>query len=131
MLGYASGAKGKQQSASDATPAIVECVASVSRPTTQRTSSYAETAIINRGCELMSQSTTQPELEEMKDEADAGNETLATLADNWNFLYVQFRTQLRNLHLAYMHAFTQSKYELAFYDNGAIKSISPPKGWSE
>ena len=47
-----------------------------------------------------------------------------------NFLYHQFRTQLRNLMLCYLHALTQSKYRLSFYENGAIKSISP-RGWSE
>ena len=42
-------------------------------------------------------------------------------------LYTQFRTQLRNLMLCYLHALTQSKYKLEFWENGAIKSISPPR----
>lgn len=72
---------------------------------------------------------SQSLLKAMKAEAEAGLEVLAPLADDRNFKYAQFRTQLRNLMLAYLHALTQSKYELTFYDNGAIKSISPPKGW--
>ena len=55
---------------------------------------------------------------------------MEALGDHAHFLYVQFQTQLRNLMLAYLHALTQSTYELKFYDNGAIKSIAP-KGWEE
>ena len=53
---------------------------------------------------------------------------LEALVDDGNFKYHQFRTQLRNLMLCYLHALTQSNYKLEFYENGAIKSISPPKG---
>ncbi len=50
---------------------------------------------------------------------------LEQYASDRDFKYAQFRTQLRNLILCYMHAVTQSGYVLKFYDNGAIKSISP------
>ena len=40
-------------------------------------------------------------------------------------LYHKHQTTLRNLVLCYMHALTQSNYELSFWDNGAIKSIAP------
>ena len=50
---------------------------------------------------------------------------LEASAKDRNYLYVQFRTQLRNLILCYLHALTQSNYKLEFWENGAIKSISP------
>ncbi len=53
------------------------------------------------------------------------NEELEPAIDRAVYLNAQFKTQLRNLHLAYMHAITQSSFELSFYENGAIKSIAP------
>jgi len=52
-------------------------------------------------------------------------ETLKALSDDRNFKQDLFQTQLRNLHLAYIHAITQSGYKLEFYDNGSVKSIAP------
>ena len=46
-------------------------------------------------------------------------------AKDRNFKHIQFRTQLRNLLLCYLHALTQSTYKLEFYENGTIKSIAP------
>ncbi len=66
----------------------------------------------------MSQSQSQPE-------PDYKFTELGKLAVNRDLKYSQFRTQLRNLMLAYLHALTQSKFELTFFDNGAIKGIAP------
>ncbi len=63
----------------------------------------------------MSQSQSQPDLEEL----------VAAKKARANFLYVQFQTELRNLILCYLHALTQSKYKLEFFENGSIKSIAP------
>ena len=56
---------------------------------------------------------------------------LQKLAADCSLKSVQFKTQLRNMMLSYLHALTQSKYKLEFYENGSLKSISPPRGWGE
>lgn len=45
-----------------------------------------------------------------------------------NILYIKHQTQLRNLVLCYIHGITQSNFTLSFWENGAIKSISPRGG---
>lgn len=57
-------------------------------------------------------------------------ETLKILADDWDLKHRLFRKQLTALHLAYIHAITQSGYKLEFYEDGGVKSIAP-KGESE
>ena len=66
----------------------------------------------------------------MKDDALMLTDLMQRSADKAVFLRIQWQTQLRNMHLAYIHAITQSGFKMTFYDNGAIKSVEP-RGWSE
>ena len=71
----------------------------------------------------MSQSTSQPKIDQSEFEAKLGE--LEAAVKKANYYYTQDRTWFRNLLLCYIHAITQSGYELTFHDNGAIKSIAP------